>query len=99
MTLFAKIDQELELGFAFLRHSINYKIRDDLIPPELECVCIEIIKPHSRPFLVSTYKPPSAPPEFFVNLQKLIKAIDDEIKEMNILGDLNCDMLRKDNKI
>ena len=84
----------------FLRNSINYKIRHDLIPPELECVCIEIIKPHSRPFLVSTvYGPPSAPPEFFDNLEKLVKAIDDENKEMYILGDLNCDMLRKDNEI
>ena len=84
----------------FLRNSINYKIRHDLIPPELECVCLEIIKPHSRPFLVSTvYRPPSAPHEFFDNLEKLIKAIDDENKEMYILGDLNCDMLRKDNEI
>ena len=101
MTLFAKIDQEMEVEFAFfLRNSINYKIRHDLIPPELECVCIEIIKPHSRPFLVSTvYGPPSAPPEFFDNLEKLVKAIDDENKEMYILGDLNCDMLRKDNEI
>ena len=84
----------------FLRNSINYKIRHDLILPELECVCIEVTKPQSRPFLVSTvYRPPIAPPEFFDNLEKLIKAIDDENKEMYILGDLNCDMLRKDNEI
>ena len=76
MSLFAKIDQEMEVEFAFFyRNSINYKIRHELIPPELECVCIEIIKPQSRPFLVSTvYRPPSAPPEFFDNLEKLIKA-------------------------
>ena len=84
----------------FLHNSINYKIRHDLIPPELECVFKEIIKPHSRPFLVSTvYRPPNPPLEFFDNLEKLIKAIDDENKEMYILGDLNCDMLRKDNEI
>ena len=46
----------------FLRNSINYKIRHDLIPPELECVCLEMIKPHSRPLLVSrVHRPPSAP--------------------------------------
>ena len=84
----------------FFINSINYKIKHDLIPPELECVCIEIIKPHSRLFLVSkVYRPPSAPPEFFDNLEKLVKTIDDENKEMYILGDLNCDMLRKDNEI
>ena len=100
MTLFAQIDQEMEAEFAFLRNSINCKLRHDLIPPELECVCIEIIKPHSRPFLVSTvYRPPSAPPEFFDNLEKLIKAIDDENKDMYVLGDLNGDMFRKDNEI
>ena len=45
------------------------------------------------------YRPPSAPSEFFDNLKKLVKTIDDENKEMYILGDLNCDMLRKDNEI
>ena len=59
-----------------------------------------MIKPHSRLFLVSkVYRPPSAPPEFFDNLEKLVKTIDDENKEMYILGDLNCDMLIKDNEI
>ena len=32
----------------YLRSSINYKIRNDLIPSELEAVCVEISKPHSR---------------------------------------------------
>jgi exonuclease III len=48
----------------------------------LEAVCVEISKPHSRPLI------------FFENFEKLIKAIDDESKEMYILGDLNCDMLK-----
>ena len=33
----------------YLRISINYKIRSDLIPPELEAVCLEIAKPHFVP--------------------------------------------------
>ena len=37
----------------YLRSSINYKIRDDLVPSELEAVCVEIIKPHRKPFLIS----------------------------------------------
>ena len=45
----------------YLLSSINYKIRNDLVPYELEAVCIEIIKPHSKPFFVTTvYRPPSA---------------------------------------
>ena len=81
----------------YLRSSINYIIRHDLISSELEAVCIEIIKPHSRPFLVTTvYRSPNAPSEFFDHFEKLIKAIDDENKEMYILGDLSCDMLKTD---
>ena len=83
--------------FIYLRSSINYKIRKDLVPPELEAVCVEIIKPHSKPFLVTTvYRPPSSLPEFFDDFEKLIKAIDNEINEMYILGDLNCNMLKTD---
>ena len=81
----------------YLRSSINYKIRDDLVPSELEAVCVEIIKPHSKPFVVTTvYRPPSALSEFFDHFEKLIKGIDNENKEMYILGDLNCDLLRPD---
>ena len=81
----------------YLRSSINYRVRNDLVPTELEVVCIEITKPHSKPFLVTTvYRPPSASSEFFDHFEKLIKAIDNENKEMFIPGDLNCDMLKAD---
>ena len=81
----------------YLRSSINYKVRNDLVPTKLEVVCIEITKPHSKPFLVTTvYRPPSASSEFFDHFEKLIKAIDHENKEVFILGDLNCNMLKAD---
>ena len=58
---------------------------------------MEIIKPHSKPFLVTTvYRPPSSLPEFFGDFEKLIKDIDNENKEGYILGDLNCNMLKTD---
>ncbi len=34
--------------------------------------------------------------QFFDHFEQLIKAIDNENKEMYILGDLNCDMLKTD---
>ena len=50
----------------YLRNSINYQIRQDLIPADLEAICIEITKPHSRPFVVVTvYRPPRCFIEFF----------------------------------
>ena len=58
---------------------------------------METIKPHSKPFLVTTvYRPPSSLPKFFDDFEKLIKAIDNENKEVYILGDLNCNMLKTD---
>jgi hypothetical protein len=76
----------------YLRSSIKYKIRSDLISSDLEAVCVEITKPHSRPFIV----PPNASSDFFDHFEKLIKQIDDEDKEMYLMGDLNCDMLKKE---
>ena len=80
----------------YLRNSINYEIRSDLIPPKLEAVCLEIMKPHSKPFVVTTIcRPPNAPAEFFDHFEKLIKQIDDENKEIYILRDLNCNLLEE----
>ena len=43
----------------YLHSSINCKIRNDLVSSEIEAVCIEIIKPHYKPFFVTTvYRPP-----------------------------------------
>ena len=57
-------------------------------------MCIEVNKPNSKPFIiVSVYRPPDAPPTFFIDLEDILKKIDDERKEMYILDDLNCDLL------
>ena len=45
--------------------------------------------------VTTIYRPPNANAEFFEHLEKLIKQIDDENKEMYILGDLNCNLLEK----
>jgi hypothetical protein len=50
--------------------------------------CVEITKPHNSPFIVSTtvYRPPNASSHFFEHSEKLIKQIDDEEKEMYLIG-------------
>ncbi len=81
----------------YLRSSINYKIRSDLIPSELQAVCIEITKPYSQLFSVTTvYKPPNVSSDFFDHLEKLIKQIDDENKEIYLMGDVNCGLLKEE---
>ena len=78
----------------YLRTSINYKIRNDLVPEGIEAVCLEICKPNSKSFIVaSVYRPPDSTSEFFVDFEKMIKSIDDENRELHILGDLNCNLL------
>ncbi len=48
--------------------------------------------------MTTVYRPPSALPEFFDHFERLIKAIDNENKEMYILDDLNCDLLKPDSE-
>ena len=58
----------------YLRNTINYTVRHDIVPAELESVCVEIIKPHSRSFLVTTiYRPPNSTESWFDSFEKLIK--------------------------
>ena len=81
----------------YLRTSINCKTRNDLVPEGVEAVSLEICKPNSKSFIVvSVYRPPDSTSEFFVEFEKMIKLIDDENKEMHILGDLNCHLLNND---
>ena len=61
-------------------------------------VCIEVTKPNSRPFIVSSiYKPPSAPVEIFDSIGRIIGQIDNEDKETYIVGDLNYNLLDQTN--
>ena len=77
----------------YLRNNINYQIRDDLCDDQLECVVIEIIRPHSRPFFVSTwYRSPNSPQDIFRQFESLVDKVDSEQKDFYLLGDLNCNM-------
>ena len=78
----------------YLRTNLNSKIRNDLSNDKLEWLTIEITKPRSKAFLVSTwYRPPNSPSELFNEFEKVIDKIDAENKELFLLGDLNCDFL------
>ena len=78
-------------GWVLSPHSLL--IRDDLCDDKLECVVIEINRPHSRPFIVSTwYKPPNSPQDIFQQFESLLDKVDSEEKDFHLLGDLNCNM-------
>lgn len=81
----------------YLRNSINFKLRTDLISQTLEAVCVEIRKPSSKPFaVIACYRPPNSKighsdELFFKNFENLVAALDMEDKEIIALGDFNCD--------
>jgi hypothetical protein len=57
----------------YLRSNFNFRIREDLLNDNLECLVIEITNPRSRPFLVGTwYRPPSSPPDLFSHFEVLM---------------------------
>ena len=65
----------------------------------MEALCIEIIKPKSRPFaLLACYCPPySNSDEVLRQLENIIEILDMEEKELYIMGDLNYNFLVQDN--
>ena len=80
--------------YIYVRKSINFVKRSVLVPENLEAVFIEVTKPNSRPFIVSSiYKPASAPVEISNSMERMIGQIDNEGKETYILCNLNCNLL------
>ena len=60
----------------------------------LKCLTVEISKPHSRPFLVSTwYKPPNSLLDLFNDFENLIGKIDGSNRELYLVGDMNTNLL------
>ena len=78
----------------YIRTIIPYIIRKDLLQDTLELLCIEVRKPKSKPVLISTwYRPPSAKIELFQKFENFLKLIDNEDKDIIIIGDLNCNFI------
>ena len=78
----------------YVRSNNNFQLRADLSPNNLECLTVEISKPRSKPFLVSTwYRPPQSSPDLFSTFERIIDKIDAENLELYLMGDLNCNLL------
>ena len=76
----------------YVRSSINFKTRPDLMSDVYEAVVLHIIEPNSQPFsITAVYRPPGTDNDFFCFLENTIKYLDSENKEVIVIGDLNCD--------
>ena len=79
----------------YIRESIPYSERSDLVPNPLEILCVEISRTDRRSFLVSSwYRPPNSATHLFDCYENFIQKCDVENKEVIIKGDLNCDVLK-----
>lgn len=79
----------------YIRNTINYEWRPQIIPDEMEAVCIDVMKPNSKAFtILSSYRPPNGDSDkFYKCLETIIAKVDNEGKELFILGDLNTNLL------
>ena len=69
----------------YIQNNINFQTREDLSSDKLECLTIQITKPHSKPFLVSTWhRPPHS--ELFNSFKHIIDKIDAEDLGIYIRG-------------
>ena len=82
----------------YLKNEFNFKLRDDLNPTFASCETIfaEINVTKGRNILVGViYRPPKANLEqFIIYLDKLLKKLSKENKQIYILGDYNIDSLK-----
>ena len=77
----------------YIRDSINYKVRNDLVPDQLEMIAVEISKSKAKPFIISTfYRPPSAAIELLDFFEIFLQKVDSEDKESILVGDINCNL-------
>jgi hypothetical protein len=50
----------------YIKNTLPYLERKDLVSDNLEMICVEITKQHTRPFLVTTwYRPPNSEQDIF----------------------------------
>ena len=79
----------------YIRDSIKYKRRLDVPKDDLELICIEVQPPKNKPFLVIVwYRPPSGPVCSFNRLEHVLSYLDQEGKEIILVGDTNCDLTK-----
>ena len=64
----------------------TYKVRNDLMSPELEIIAVEIMRCKAKPFIViSWYRPPDTEVKKFDNLECILDQIECENKDVILM--------------
>ena len=83
----------------YVRETTDFEHRTDLQTDNLEILGIEVKPKFSKSFLVlAWYRPPKYEHETLNALETLLKTIENENKEIILIGDVNCNDLNIDDK-
>ena len=78
----------------YIKNGIDFKKRDDLCDPSLECIWIELTPVNRRPILVcAVYNPNGKDVDFPNKLLSMLSKVSTCDNEMILMGDFNCDFL------
>lgn len=81
----------------YIRNSLSYVNRSNLLPQDVEALCIEIIVKHNcKPFAVlAYYRPPNSNSDDFLNrFESIIQILEMEEKELYVMGDFHYNFLQ-----
>ena len=77
-----------------IKDGLYYKRRSDLEPKTIECIWIELINQHKHVLVGLFYRPPNPDSAYFSSLiVSFHLALDTGIKDINITGDVNSNLL------
>ena len=80
----------------YIHKSLNFKICDELMSPELEAIAAKIKVGNYKPLIItSLYRPPDKPVSYFDSIRSLINALDTKGLEFIVMGDTNCNTMDK----
>lgn len=75
--------------------SLSQKIRNDLMPSELELLVLELKHSKARPILLLIwYRPPESKMDKFDFMEHVLHTAEKENKDIILIGDINCDILK-----
>ena len=81
----------------YLHKSIQYNLRQDLNDFDSEIIAVELRLPPVKPIVIITLYLPEGLVEVFNGIETMVSKISEEKKEFILMGDLNCNLLMKDN--
>ena len=83
----------------YIRETLDFELRDDIPKASMESICIEVkLKCSKSFFIVALYRPSKHETQTVIEIETLLNALDNENKEIILIGDINCDDLPIDEK-